>query len=70
MTNAEIAHRSCTACLVAHIGMRLKRELKWNPQTERFENNRLETNTMLRREQRAPYGSMHVLKKAGISGSV
>ena len=67
-TNAEIGHRSCSACLVAHIAMRLKRELKWDPAKERFENDD-EANRMLSREQRTPYGSLAVLKKAGMAGS-
>jgi predicted dehydrogenase len=68
ITNAEIGHRSCSACLIAHIGMRLKRELKWDAKAERFVNDD-EANRLLRREQRGPYGSLQVLKNAGMSGS-
>lgn len=35
-STAEIAHRTCTVCLLQHIAMKLKRKLKWNPQRERF----------------------------------
>ncbi len=59
-TNAETGHRSCTACLVAHAAMRLGRTVKWNPATERFGDE--EANAMLRRKQRAPYGSEYVRK--------
>ncbi len=33
---AEIAHRSGSACLIAHIAMKLKRPLRWDPDTEEF----------------------------------
>ena len=32
----EIAHRSGSACLIAHIAMKLKRPLRWNPEAEMF----------------------------------
>lgn len=32
----EIAHRSGSACLIAHIAMKLKRSLRWNPEAELF----------------------------------
>ncbi|MCC7341711.1 MAG: Gfo/Idh/MocA family oxidoreductase [Bryobacterales bacterium] len=67
-TNAEIGHRSCSACLVAHIAMQVKGELQWDARTERFTNSE-EANTHLRREQRAPYGTWAVLKKAGMGES-
>ncbi|HWR51570.1 MAG TPA: Gfo/Idh/MocA family oxidoreductase [Bryobacteraceae bacterium] len=57
-TNAETGHRSCTACLVAHAAMRLGRTVKWNPATERFGDE--EANAMLKRKQRAPFGSEYV----------
>lgn len=58
---AEIGHRSCSACLVNHIAMKLPRKLYWDPAKERFKNDD-EANGMLSRSQRAPYGSTHVLK--------
>ncbi len=54
ITNAEIAHRSCSACLIHHIAMKLKRRLFWDPVAERFKNDD-EANSMLSRPQRAPY---------------
>jgi predicted dehydrogenase len=57
--DAEIGHRSCTACLVAHAAMRLGRPVKWDPQTERFGSD-AEANAMLARDQRAPYGTSYV----------
>lgn len=56
---AEIAHRSCTACLLAHISMKLPRKLQWDPVKERFINDD-QANTMLSRPERAPYGLAHL----------
>ena len=50
----EIAHRSCTACLISHIAMKLPRKLYWDPVNERFKNDD-EANSMLSRPQRHPY---------------
>jgi predicted dehydrogenase len=50
----EIAHRSCSACLVHHIAMKLKRKVYWDPQRERFRNDD-DANAMLSRPQRFPY---------------
>ncbi len=50
----EVAHRSCSACLVHHIAMKLKRKLYWDPARERFRNDD-EANAMLSRPQRFPY---------------
>jgi hypothetical protein len=51
----EVAHRSCSACLLHHIAMKTKRKLFWDPVKERFKND-AEANAMLSRPQRAPYG--------------
>ena len=51
---AEVAHRSCSACLLHHIAMRAKRRLFWDPWKERFKNDD-EANALLSRPQRAPY---------------
>jgi predicted dehydrogenase len=51
---AEVGHRSTSACLVAHIAMRLGRKLRWDPLRERFRDDD-EANAMLSRPQRAPY---------------
>jgi predicted dehydrogenase len=50
----EVAHRACSACLIHHIAMKLKRKLYWDPQRERFRNDD-EANAMLSRPQRPPY---------------
>jgi hypothetical protein len=54
VTNVEIAHRSCSACLVHHIAMKLKRKVYWDPEKEQFKNDD-EANRMLSRRMRAPY---------------
>ncbi len=52
--DVEVGHRSCTACLVNMMAMRLKRKLTWDPKAEQFvgddEANRLMTPAM-----RAPW---------------
>jgi predicted dehydrogenase len=63
---AEVGHRSCSACLLAHAAMRLGRPLKFDPAAERFVNDE-EANGMLSRKQRAPYGTDLVLAKAGLT---
>ncbi|MFC0186638.1 Predicted dehydrogenase [Pseudarcicella hirudinis] len=50
----EIGHRSCSACLIHHIVMKLKRKVYWDPQKEMFKNDP-EANAMLARPMRAPY---------------
>jgi predicted dehydrogenase len=52
----EVAHRSCSACLLHHIAMKTKRKLFWDPVTERFRNDE-EANAMLSRPQRRPYAT-------------
>jgi predicted dehydrogenase len=54
ITPAEVAHRSCTVCLLQHIAMKLKRRLYWDPTLERFKNDD-EANAMLARPHRPPY---------------
>ncbi len=54
ITNAEIAHRSCSVCLLQHIAMKLPRKLYWDPIREHFKNDD-EANAMLSRAQRFPY---------------
>jgi len=54
ITPAEVAHRSCTSCLLQHIAMKLNRRLKWDPIAERFKNDD-EANAMISRPQRPPY---------------
>ena len=50
----EVAHRACSACLIHHIAMKVKRKLYWDPARERFRNDD-EANAMLSRPQRPPY---------------
>ncbi len=51
---AEVAHRSCSACLLHHAAMKTKRKLYWDPIKERFKNDD-EANALLSRPQRWPY---------------
>lgn len=60
---AEVAHRSCSACLVAHAAMKMGTKLYWDPKKEVFNNN-MEANKLLSRPQRYPYGTNYVLNKA------
>jgi predicted dehydrogenase len=50
----EEAHRACSACLLHHISMKLKRKLYWDPAKEHFKNDD-EANKMLSRPQRKGY---------------
>jgi len=50
----EVGHRSCSACLIHHMVMKLKRKLHWDPKRERFRNDD-EANALLVRPQRWPY---------------
>jgi myo-inositol 2-dehydrogenase/D-chiro-inositol 1-dehydrogenase len=54
VSTAEIAHRTCTVCLLQHISMKLHRKLYWDPQLEKFINDK-EANSMISRPQRKPY---------------
>jgi len=51
---AEVAHRSCSACLLGDIAMRLGRKVRWDAAQERFLNDD-EANRMLSRPMRAPW---------------
>jgi predicted dehydrogenase len=62
-TNAETGHRSCSACVVAWIGMKLGRKVTWDLARERFTDDA--ANALLRREERAPYGAFRAAAKAG-----
>ena len=57
---AEVAHRSCSACLLAHISMKLPGKLYWDPKKERFINND-KANSMVSRPQRYPYGTNSII---------
>lgn len=56
LSPASIAHYANTACIVSWIAMKLGRPLRWDPRTERF-NDDPEANAMLARPERAPYGA-------------
>ena len=59
---AETAHRSCTACLLSWIGMKLGRRLEWDWKSETFVNDQ-EANSMLERAERAPYGAKRAYER-------
>lgn len=61
VTNAEVAHRSTSACMIGWIAMKLGRKLTWDPVKEEFKNDDT-ANSMRAREQRAPYGIDHMKK--------
>nr|WP_294994784.1 Gfo/Idh/MocA family oxidoreductase [uncultured Sediminibacterium sp.] len=50
----EEAHRACSACLLHHIAMKLKRKVYWDPVKEKFAND-AEANALLSRPQRKQY---------------
>ncbi len=52
----EVGHRACSLCLISHIAMKVPGILKWDPDNERFTNSD-EANSMLKRNQRAPFGT-------------
>ncbi|MEM7379684.1 MAG: Gfo/Idh/MocA family oxidoreductase [Bacteroidota bacterium] len=49
-------HKACVVCLISDIAMQLPRKLEWDNKTETFVNDD-EANAMLKRSQRAPYGT-------------
>ena len=59
---AEVAHRSCSACLITHVAMKTPGKLYWDPKKELFKNN-IEANKLLSRPQRYPYGTNYITKK-------
>lgn len=50
----EIGHRSCSACILGYISMKLNRKLKWNPENEIFPDDEA-ANRMLSRPYRSPW---------------
>lgn len=58
----EVAHRSCSACLIHHMAMKLDEKLYWDPEKERFIGND-KANAMLSRPQREPYTLENSLKQ-------
>lgn len=65
VTNAETGHRSCSACLISWIGMKLGRPLQWDPDKEQFNDD--EANRMLHRPEREPYGAFIAARKAAFT---
>ncbi len=63
LSPVEIAHRACSICLVSHIAMKISGKLNWDPLMERFTNNE-NANKLLKRTQRAPYGTDKIYAKA------
>ena len=57
---AEVGHRSCSACLVSHIAMKVDGKLHWDPRHERFLDND-SANALVKRPQRYPFGTNYVL---------
>jgi len=51
----EVGHRSCSACLLHQIAMKLKRKIYWDPKREAFSNNDKEATAMLSRPRRKKY---------------
>lgn len=51
----EIGHRSCSACLLHHIAMKLKRKIYWDPEKEIFKNNDKDATALLSRPRRKKY---------------
>ncbi len=56
ISTVEMGHRACTLCLISHIAMKVPGVLQWDAQQEKFKNSD-QANAMLRREQRAPFGT-------------
>ena len=54
IASAEVAHRSTTICHVANVCLRLGRNVRWNPRTERFVNDP-EADKMISRPMRRPW---------------
>jgi predicted dehydrogenase len=59
----EVAHRSCSACLVGHAAMKFAgQKLYFDPVKEHFKDN-AEANKLLSRPQRYPYGTSYLAEK-------
>jgi predicted dehydrogenase len=54
IANEEVGHRTATVCHLGNIARRLGRRLRWDPVTERFEND-AEANALLDRPRRKGY---------------
>jgi len=54
MADAEVGHRTCSMCQIAHIAIQRGRRLQWDPDTERFVDDE-KANQMLHRSYRKPW---------------
>ena len=54
MADAEVGHRTCSMCQIAHIAIQRGRKLQWNPDVERFVDDE-KANEMLHRSYRGPW---------------
>ncbi|MFN6373648.1 MAG: Gfo/Idh/MocA family protein [Chitinophagia bacterium] len=54
-TPVEVGHRSCSACLLHQIAMKLNRKIYWDPAKEKFKGNDKEATAMLSRPRRKKY---------------
>jgi len=54
LADAEVGHRTTSLCQLGHIAIKVGRELKWNPDTERFTNDD-DANRLLSRSMRSPW---------------
>ncbi len=67
-TNAEIAHRSTSVCLLGHLCMKTGQSLKWDSKTERTDS--AAANKLLACPERDQFSIPKVLKAAGLSVNV
>jgi len=51
---AEVAHRSCTVCLLGDVAMQLGRRLRWDPKSEQFVND-ADADKLLSKPMRSPW---------------
>lgn len=51
----EVGHRSCSACLLHQIAMKVKRKIYWDPKTETFKNDDKQATAMLSKPRRKKY---------------
>lgn len=54
MADAEVGHRTCSMCQIAHIAIQCRRKLQWDPDVERFVGDEA-ANEMLHRPYRSPW---------------
>jgi myo-inositol 2-dehydrogenase/D-chiro-inositol 1-dehydrogenase len=54
VADAEVGHRTCSLCQLAHISIQVGRPLKWDPDAERFLNDP-EADRLLTRGMRSPW---------------